>query len=229
MATDKVTIECLQGLSPSELARNQLETHLAEYSALSNRLTYWITLQYATYAIAAGALGFVASGWGRIDDRMLAWACGLIIILILWALAQTNFEIFTYVVYIEKQLRPRVEQLLGSDLFWGFEAYVDSLRQTPMAKFEQQWGVFIASVVGLGTSGWAIYHTSAGKVGMYWKSTLLCSALTVYIGLMAALKLRAALTLQEKVRESQKSRESAKSVSCHTTQGNGYSKATFQK
>jgi hypothetical protein len=30
-----------------------LEIYLAEFDALSNRLTYWLTLQYAPYGIAA--------------------------------------------------------------------------------------------------------------------------------------------------------------------------------
>src|ERR1035441_511971 len=94
--------------SDDESAKLQLDVHLAEYAALSNRLTYWITLQYATYAIAAAALGFIASAWRHIGAFLLAWASILILLLILWALAQTNFEIHTYVVYIEKDLRQMV-------------------------------------------------------------------------------------------------------------------------
>jgi hypothetical protein len=40
----------------SETERNQyLQIYLHEFDALSNRLTYWLTLQYAPYAIAAVA------------------------------------------------------------------------------------------------------------------------------------------------------------------------------
>ncbi len=112
---------------------HQLQTHLFEYNALTTRLTYWITLQYATYAIAVAALGFVAQAWGSNFNRVqLAWAVMLLMPLLAWAFLTTTYEMLTYVVYIERYLRPKLRPLMGTNSFWKFEQFLARLKRNPL-------------------------------------------------------------------------------------------------
>lgn len=46
-----------------------MQLHLAEYQALTTRITYWITLQYSTPAITGGALLLLSGNLARISHH----------------------------------------------------------------------------------------------------------------------------------------------------------------
>ena len=187
--------------SDDESTKLQLDVHLAEYAALSNRLTYWVTLQYATYAIAAAALGFIANAWGHIGAFLLAWASILILLLISWALIQTAFEIFTYVVYIEKDLRQMVTPIVNYNPFWEFEAFLVRLRQNKVVGYEQQLGLLPVFGFGILVALGVVIWTSVQN----WPHTLLPNIVWLflcgYVAFMTYKKQRVVLSLQAEARE----------------------------
>jgi len=142
-----------------------LNCHLFEYNALTTRITYWVSLQYATYTIAAAFLGFVAQGWGTVSRSVLAWACALVLELLAWAMLQTTWEICSTVAYIEKELKPRVQDLIKDkdlkppmqalikdELLWAFEPYIWRLRSRGYLRYETKYGlagIFVGALTAL--------------------------------------------------------------------------------
>jgi hypothetical protein len=124
-----------------ELIKRRLDVHLAEYSALTMRITYWITIQYVIYGLAAAYLGFAVQAAGKVKLATLVWTSGLVLLLLAWALLQTQWEIFTYVKYIEKQLKPKIEPLVLDGTFWEFESFMADLRTKGFVNFEWQYGM----------------------------------------------------------------------------------------
>jgi hypothetical protein len=177
----------------------QLQVHLYEYNALATRLTYWITLQYATYALAAGSLGFIAQAWGHIEPRLLACASLLIQLILLWALVQTTYEIYTYVVYIETDLRPRISRLVDSHCFWRFEKFLSVERRNRFISYEQTLGLFPLFACGICAALFVIVQYSLPN----WRSSLFSDGIwggcSFYVAIMTALKQRHVAALQRKV------------------------------
>lgn len=190
-----------QTSDPDKLGTRRLDAHLAEYNALSTRLTYWINLQYVTYVIAAAALGFVGQGWGHIESRQLAWTSILILLILLWALAQTNFEIFSYVVYIETHLRRCLRPLLQDDSFWKFEHYLRNLRQKRFLSYEKNFGLVPLFACGMGVAAFVIIRGSLrlGRASLI--PNLIWLGCGAYVAVMAILKFRQSLNLQAQLTE----------------------------
>ncbi len=184
-----------------ELTKSRIETHLAEYNALTTRLTYWITLQYVTYAIAGAALGFLAEAWGHVDSRQLAWASILIQLCLLWALAQTNFEIFTYVVYIERHLRPKLKELITCNSFWRFERYLKALRRKRGVSYEQRFGLFPLFACGIAVALCVIVHSLRVERPLSISDGVWFGC-TIYVVAVVILKFRYAVILQKRAIQS---------------------------
>lgn len=204
----------------SELTTRQLETHLAEYNALTSRLTYWITLQYVTYAIAGAAIGVIAGAWGHVDAKQLAWASILVQLCILWALAQTIFEIFTYVSYIERHLRFKLKPLLECNSFWRFERYLKALRRTRFISYEQKFGLFPLFASGILLAILVIVRSVLGS-GRVPVSDFLWFGCCAYVAALTFLKFRYAMVLQKRAAKSRlrsQSPEQGRSAPCEVHQ-----------
>jgi len=151
----------------SDTQKNRLlQIHLAEFEALSNRLTYWLTLQYVPYTIAAAIVAFFVQSWDvqhypHISSNR-AWASLLMLQLLLWAVLQSTHEVLTYVVYFKECLKPQMQQLLGHDgpSYLHFERFVAKLRQKWFLRFETRFGLIaIAITAMLAACTTAIYNT----------------------------------------------------------------------
>src|SRR5438105_638306 len=106
----------------AERNANLCQVHLAEYNALTTRLTYAITLQFAVWPIVIGLWGVVAVLAGKVPEPILMW--GGVAFSQVCALAWYSLAIETNRVarYIEHDLRPRVKRLVGEDsAFWLWE------------------------------------------------------------------------------------------------------------
>jgi hypothetical protein len=120
-----------------------LDCHLAEYETLTSRITNWLTLQFATYAIAAAYLGFVIQAWRSVDSATLVWASTLVLQLLAWAMLQISWEVFACAVYIKKQLKPKIRSLVRDDSFWAYEHHMAGLRKKGLIHFEWYYGLLI--------------------------------------------------------------------------------------
>ena len=94
-------------LSPLPPAPASLgEPHIAEYTALTTRMTYWIYIQYVMYAIAGAAFGAVLAYLPESAKLYQGWMLLFILIATQWALLQSQDEILTLALYIETYLKP---------------------------------------------------------------------------------------------------------------------------
>jgi len=141
-----------------------LKIYLAEYESLSTRLTYWLTLQYVPYSIAAAALGYFVQAWRPSASPStslgaspaLAWSSLLILQLLMWAVLQSTHEVFTYVVYFKECLKPKIRRLLprAGGSFLDFEPFLNELRRRWFLRFEQTCGLFLVVAGGMAVSLW---------------------------------------------------------------------------
>ena len=145
-----------------------LEAHVAEYAALTSRLTNWITLQYLTYGFAATALAvFLKPKLELIES----WAFLLVLLLLAWAILQTVDEIVSTAIYIEQELGVEIEKLfpkVSPGKLWAWELFLRKRRgpgkgfKQWFIHFERTSGLFVPFACGILAAilkvGWGISH-----------------------------------------------------------------------
>lgn len=138
------------------VAINQL--HIAEYQALTTRASYWIILQASLLPVVPIYLALAVDVWRSdvIIREVVVWVtlAGLQLIGILWA--NVLAEYYAAVKYIECYLRPLIEKVVNTNLFWGYEPYLTLHRPT-----KKYWGEFSIPVLSLGvivTTCYVRYH-----------------------------------------------------------------------
>ena len=107
---------------------SMLQLHLAEYQALTTRNTYWITLQFALWPILLIYFALVAQVWNSMARGLLVWGSGLVTQTVVLTLYWTGFEQYNNIRYIERELRPLVNKLVGNRQFWRYERYLKPQR-----------------------------------------------------------------------------------------------------
>lgn len=103
------------------------DIHLAEYSVLANRITYYVTLQYGTWAVAAALFGYIAPLWLKYSNhRNLEWIALVSILAVNWAVLHINYEFLLIVVYLENVLHKPLAIEVGAkpDAVLGFEGFI---------------------------------------------------------------------------------------------------------
>lgn len=102
--------------------RGLLLVHLAEYNALTTRVTYWLTLQFAVWPIMMGLGALLALLWGKLPNTVVLWGGALLAQMfgVMWY--AVTIELYRAVRYIEQDLRPLVEAAIGNrSRFWNYE------------------------------------------------------------------------------------------------------------
>jgi hypothetical protein len=89
-----------------EYLRQPGELRLAQYSALTNRITYYVTLQYATWGAAAALAGYLANLWSSpgTNRQNLEWITLVCLLAVSWAILHINYEMFVIVRYLKERL-----------------------------------------------------------------------------------------------------------------------------
>lgn len=111
---------------PSRLA----EIQIAEYNTLTSRITYYVTMQYAAWGIAAGLFGYLASLWWTVHSHQsLEWIGVLCLLAVSWAVLHINFEFLVIVLYLKEELLPHMGFLSVEELdkALGFERFLRKL------------------------------------------------------------------------------------------------------
>jgi len=184
--------------NPPSLVPNEellAELHLAEYSAITARLSTWITLQYAIYAVAGAAVAAVASS--SLSGPPRIWIGFLILQLLAWAWLQTACEIFIHVLYVEEELKKKVASLTHSHEFWGYEPSLNKIRGKGFVKLEWTAGLAIGYVILLIGGAWLLWTFTRP-----WRWTdLFWVALIVYLSVMVGCKLHQMEGLQRRMKQ----------------------------
>jgi len=123
---------------------HQLDVHLAEYSALTNRCTYWLAFQVPIWTALIAFLGLIPLLWPYWDHFRLASLVGIGSQLLVLIWFQTIEEQYRAISYIQCQLRPKVDPLIGTPDFWKYEAF-SAGRRDPL----NWWGEWVFPAVTL--------------------------------------------------------------------------------
>jgi hypothetical protein len=114
----------------SDIDRQYLmQLHLAEYQAITSRITNWITLQYWTPAIVGGVLAVLAGVSKVFPPIVDIWTVSLIIEIGIGAYYYTLFEMMNNARYLECELAPKIRRALSAPgqsaqgAFWSYEGY----------------------------------------------------------------------------------------------------------
>ena len=101
-----------------------LQLHLAEYQALTTRITYWITLQYSTAPITGGVLLLLAGVRDILPPILLIWATATIVEIGIGAYFYTIYEMMNNAEYIECRLATSIRECFpNAPPFWQYERY----------------------------------------------------------------------------------------------------------
>jgi hypothetical protein len=123
-----------QVLVGKDLSGALIQLHITEYQALTTRATYWMILQAGLMPVVPVYLVLALDVWksGEIMKEVVIWGAvaGLFLIGFVWS--WTLVEIYTVVSYIERFLRPMVEKVVDTEMFWGYEPYLTKGRPTPL-------------------------------------------------------------------------------------------------
>jgi hypothetical protein len=147
---------------PADVGAAAISVHLSEYQALTNRITYWISIQYITYSVLGVVLALIQQAWQAPGSNHTAvlWGGLFVVQLAGWAWTFAVWEIHNTAVYLEEYLRPMIGRLISDPQFWCFEPYLARQRQGRTNKIEWKFAVITVAALGLLAFGKLAYKES---------------------------------------------------------------------
>jgi hypothetical protein len=140
-------------------ASGALDVHLAEYEALTSRCTSWLTLMVPIWAVLATFLTVIAAFWNSFPDHIaLLWSLGVGSQLVILMWFQTIEEQYRAIFYVQRQLRPRVEKIVGISGFWTYESY--SAGRDDHLSWWGEWfspPIFVCLLLAFGIVRWPLH------------------------------------------------------------------------
>jgi hypothetical protein len=153
-----------------------LQLYIAEYQVLSARSTNWTTLQYGLMPLMAAALALLIANWHRFSSGFGTWAAAILYQAVMVAHLLVLCMLFNNVKYIECELRPAIEHLVGPG-FWRYEHYMlTSSPYTPIADYLLALQALIALLAAL----WFRLRSWTGWGGSDWVWGPVSAALFVF-------------------------------------------------
>ena len=105
-----------------------IQLHVAEYQALTTRATHFITLMSSIWALVLVFVALAAHVRRSFPLPILLWGSGVVLqtMMIFWM--QFLTEQYQIVRYVEAQLRPLIQSVVGDALFWQYEPWLSKGR-----------------------------------------------------------------------------------------------------
>ena len=104
-----------------------LEVHIAEYQALMNRNTAWITVQYAMWPILPLYATLAATAWNSthtsIGRGAFLWGGVLVLEVLVFIWQYSAFEQYNTILYLQTELKPTVQTASAEPRFWMYEEF----------------------------------------------------------------------------------------------------------
>ena len=151
------------------------ELRIAQYNALTTRITYYVTLQYATWGAAAALSGYLATLWSAPTNRQnLEWITLVCLLAVSWAVLHINYEMFVIVLYLK-------EELLKS-LATDFEGWIRKLGR--VEDLHRTQAANIIFTIGLAVLLWLLYRDLKPRDWVTW-----WLAVSVSLALIVGVKL----------------------------------------
>ena len=139
-----------------------LSAHFAEYQALTTRTTYRLTLQFALWPILLITLTLLANAKDFFGPHGTVWTGAGTVQFVVIHFYTVELEIYTDIHYIETQLRPMIEAILGPEPFWRYEHFLHDHRAIGPA-FWEYWPL----ALGVAAIAFAGYSVPEWRTGDY--------------------------------------------------------------
>ncbi|MGP8252336.1 MAG: hypothetical protein ACLQHF_09895 [Terracidiphilus sp.] len=153
-----------------------LDAHLNEYQALTTRATYYVVMSTAIWPLIFLYLTFLVTVWQTLSKAesadygvpLMVWGGGLgvQVALLIWTFLVC--EQYKIVLYVEKDLRLRVQNLMPTPDFWLYEQKLRP-RTRPLRWLELQtelW-VFVGILVAVVLRIWISHGFAAlDRIGL---------------------------------------------------------------
>jgi hypothetical protein len=115
-------------MSQEDERKLQLDVHVSEYQAVTNRSTYYTAISSAVWPVIGVYLTVIAMFWTAITrwkygTPLAVWVSAGIVQSALLAWASVVHEQYMMVLYIEKHLRPLVQKAVATPCFWMYEPF----------------------------------------------------------------------------------------------------------
>jgi hypothetical protein len=122
-----------------------LSVHLAEYQALTTRITYWISILYISYSVMAVLLAFIVQQWSKGNHASILLRGSFAFELVVWAWVQACWEMSNIALFLETKLKPKIAHLLfvKSKSFLSWDAYIARQRSQGFDKFESRQSLLV--------------------------------------------------------------------------------------
>jgi hypothetical protein len=149
-----------------------IQAHTNEYQALYTRATYFITLSSSVWPLIILYLTFVALIWNLLPPKpwrapVLTWTSGVVVQVILVVWVNLMLEMYRVILYIEKYLRPLVQDLVGTPGFWLYEPLL--MLQRRASPFAAWWefvvpgamsiALLAAALIRILSHGWLMWDS----------------------------------------------------------------------
>jgi hypothetical protein len=126
-----------------------LQAHLYEYQALTTRCTYLITMQYAFWPIALALFALLGPLWDKHSHPLLEWGALLLGEILSLGFYFTTCELYTHILYVEHQLKPKVVRIAGESSVFQWEPWLASRPERNPAWWECWVSVFVGLAICL--------------------------------------------------------------------------------
>jgi hypothetical protein len=138
----------------SAVAEARLLAHLAEYSALTTRDTYWITLCNALWPLTVLALAMIGQApvHTLLEYQLRTWFAVAIVQVVVVSFFGITAGAYNNVRYLECELRPRVLKITTDTTVWAYETYL--ARQRPKRPMVPELSPVLLSGISISMGIW---------------------------------------------------------------------------
>jgi hypothetical protein len=115
-------------LTGEDHSKLQLSLHISEYQAVTNTATYYVAISSAVWPVIGVFLTVIAMSWSQIVAKWyglpaVVWCSAAVIQTCLIAWAGMLSEQYNMVLYVERHLRPLVQEIVVTPFFWLYEPF----------------------------------------------------------------------------------------------------------
>jgi hypothetical protein len=130
-----------------EITAIQIQLHIAEYNALTNRCTNVINMQTALLAVAVTWILIFVNLQNSIEYSFKIWWVFLGIVIIGWVKSMLSYELYLMIHYIESFLKKRIKAIIGDVNFWNYEFFLKHKRSKAHILTSEVADVLILSIM----------------------------------------------------------------------------------
>lgn len=165
----------------TERSERLADIHIAEYNALTSRITYFVTMQYVVWGIAAGLFGYLAPlWWTGHSHQNLEWIGLLCLLAVTWAVLHINYEFLAIVQYLKEQLLPNMGVPVADlDEALGFERWIRTLGMENLHRDQATSLPFLVGFVALVVLLWRDFSYAKWSSSDTWWAVLSGSLVVV--------------------------------------------------